>query len=101
MSLEIVAVRVRKKDGSSFIKVLVDSEQSPLSTIRNEQWLKHDGKKYKHGFTFSEEFFEKIRKIEVIEPRKEKPTVTISKEELKQMIKEILDEIKEEEKQGE
>ena len=97
--MEVVAVRVRKKDGSSFIKILVDSEQSPISIIRNEQWLEHNGRKYKFGFNFSEEFFEQMRKVEVEELRKKKPTIAISREELKQMIKEILNEIKEEEKE--
>ena len=104
--MEVVAVRIKKKDGSSFIKVLVNSEQSPMSIIKNEQWLEHNGKKYRFGFNLSEEFFEQIRIVEVEELRKEKPT---SREELEQMIREILkkelrkivNEIREEEKKGE
>ena len=94
--MDVVAVRIKKKDGSSFIKVLVESESNPISVIRNKQWLKHNEKKYKYGFNFSEEFFEQIRKVKVEELGREKSTVTISKEELKQMIKEILNEIREE-----
>ena len=82
---------MRKKDGSSFIKVLVNSEQNPISIIKNKQWLKHKGKDYKFGFNCSEEFFEQLKKVEVEEPSKEKP-MSISKDELKQMVKEILKE---------
>jgi len=100
MSLKVVAVRVRKKDGSSFIKVLVESKNNPISIIRDERWLKHNDRRYKYGFNFSEEFFEQIRKIEVNELKRERSTTTIPRDELKQMVKEILQEIKEEEIQG-
>jgi len=101
--LEVVAVRIRKKDGSSFIKVLVNDEQSPINVIRDKRWLEHNGRKYKFGFNFSEEFFEELRRVKVEELRKERSTSTIpiSREELKQIVREILKEIKEEGKQKE
>jgi len=108
--MEVRAVRIKKKNGASFIKVLVNSEQSPISTVKKQDWLKHENKKFKYGFNFSEEFFREIKKIEVEEPKEEAKSTEEKLKELESEVKEIkgllaeiqekIDKIAAKEKQG-
>lgn len=86
--MDVCVVRVVKKDGNSFIKILVDSEKYPIGHIKDEKWLEHNGRKYQFGFTISEELFKKLRnaKIEEIKIGK-KEEIEISKEFISKLVK--------------
>ncbi len=64
--MDVKAIRIRKRDGDSFIKVLIKSDRKPISEIKDKKWLEG----YNCGYTFSEEFFEKLRTIKVEEMKR-------------------------------